>query len=114
VRGDEELLASALAGLIMATVSLVGEKGGPTTLTATVKDGRATFAVGQESLSVPESWMERTFDSAWPMANTATGTLSLMQSARRIAELHSGTVQATSIESGTSFNLSLPALAREM
>ena len=114
VRGDEELLASALAGLIMATVSLVGEKGGPTTLTATVKDGRATFAVAQESLSVPESWVERTFDSAWPMANTATGTLSLMQSARRIAELHSGTVHATSIESGTSFNLSLPALAREM
>ena len=28
VRGDEELLASALAGLVMATVSLVGEKGG--------------------------------------------------------------------------------------
>jgi ParB/RepB/Spo0J family partition protein len=114
VRGDEELLASALAGLIMATVSLVGEKGGPTTLTVTMKDGRATFAVAQESLSVPESWVERTFDSAWPMANAATGTLSLMQSARRIAALHSGTVHAMSIESGTSFNLSLPALAREM
>jgi len=114
VRGDEELLASALAGLVMATVSLVGEKGGPTTLTASVKDGRATFAVSQESLSVPESWVERTFDTAWPMANAATGTLALMQSARRIAELHAGTVNATSIESGTSFNLTLPALAREM
>jgi ParB/RepB/Spo0J family partition protein len=114
VRGDEELLASALAGLVMATVSLVGEKGGPTTLTVSVKDGRATFAVAQESLSVPESWVERTFDTAWPVTNAATGTLSLMQSARRIAELHAGTVSATSIESGTSFNLSLPALAREM
>jgi len=114
VRGDEELLASALAGLVMATVSLVGEKGGSTTLTASVKDGRATFAVSQESLSVPESWVERTFDTAWPMANSATGTLALMQSARRIAELHSGTVNATSIESGTSFSLTLPALAREM
>jgi ParB/RepB/Spo0J family partition protein len=114
VRGDEELLASALAGLVMATVSLVGEKGGPTTLTASVKDGRATFAVAQESLSVPESWVERTFDASWPIANAATGTLALMQSARRIAELHAGTVSATSIESGTSFNLSLPALAREM
>ena len=48
------------------------------------------------------------------MANAATGTLALMQSARRIAELHAGTVSATSIESGTSFNLTLPALAREM
>ena len=114
VRGDEELLASALAGLVMATVSLVGEKGGPTILTVSVKDGRATFAVAQESLSVPESWVERTFDAEWPIANAATGTLALMQSARRIAELHAGTVSATSIESGTSFNLSLPALAREM
>ena len=114
VRGDEELLASALAGLLMATVSLVGEKGGPTTLTASVKDGRATFAVAQESLSVPESWVERTFDVAWPIANAATGTLALMQSARRIAELHAGTVSATSMESGTSFNLTLPLVAREM
>jgi hypothetical protein len=29
VRGDEELLASAVAGLVMATVGLVGERGGP-------------------------------------------------------------------------------------
>ena len=114
VRGDEELLASALAGLVMATVSLVGEKGGPTTLTASVKDGRVTLAVAQESLSVPESWVERTFESLWPVTSLATGTLALMQSARRIAELHSGTAIATSIESGTSFNLTLPILAREM
>jgi signal transduction histidine kinase len=98
----------------MSTVSLVGEKGGPTTVTATVKDGRATFSVSQESLSVPESWVERTFDAAWPIANAATGTLALMQSARRIAELHAGSVSASSIESGTSFALTLPALAREM
>jgi ParB family chromosome partitioning protein len=114
VRGDEELLASALAGLVMATVGLVGEKGGATTLRASVKDGRVTFAVAQESLSVPESWVERTFDAAWPIANAATGTLALMQSARRIAELHAGSVSASSIESGTSFALTLPALAREM
>ena len=114
VRGDEELLASALAGLVMAAVSLVGEKGGPVTLTATVKDGRATFAVAQESLSVPESWVERSFDVAWPMVNAATGTLALMQSARRIAELHGGSATASSIESGTTFNVTMPALAREM
>ena len=114
VRGDEELLASALAGLLMTTVSLVGEKGGPTTLTASVKDGRVTLAVAQESLSVPDAWVERTFEAAWPVANAATGTLALMQSARRIAELHAGTATAVSIESGTSFNLALPIVAREM
>jgi ParB-like chromosome segregation protein Spo0J len=114
VRGDEELLASAVAGMVMATVSLVGEKGGPTTLSATVKDGRVAFAVTQESLSVPESWVERTFDAAWPGTSPATGTLALMQSARRIGELHGGAAGAASIESGTSFNLSLPIVAREM
>jgi len=114
VRGDEELLASALAGLVMATVGLIGEKGGRTTLSASVKDGRVTLAVSQESLSVPESWVERTFEAAWPIANAATGTLALMQSARRIAELHSGSVLAASIESGTRFTLTLPVLAREM
>jgi ParB-like chromosome segregation protein Spo0J len=114
VRGDEELLASALAGLVMATVGLVGEKGGPTSLSAFVKDGRVTLAVAQESLSVPESWVEQTFESAWPIATTATGSLALMQSARRIAELHGGSATATSIESGTSFNLTLPLVAREM
>ena len=114
VRGDEELLASALAGLLMATVGLAGEKGGPTTLTASIKDGRVTFAVAQESLSVPESWMDRAFDAAWPVATTATGTLALMQSARRIGDLHGGTTTATAIESGTSFNLTLPLVAREM
>jgi ParB/RepB/Spo0J family partition protein len=114
VRGDEDLLASALAGLVMATVGLVGEKGGPTTLTASIKEGRVTFAVAQESLSVPESWVDRTFDAVWPVATTATGTLALMQSARRIGELHGGSATATSIESGTSFNLTLPLVAREM
>jgi signal transduction histidine kinase len=114
VRGDEELLASALAGLVMATVGLIGEKGGRTTLSASVKEGRVTVAVSQESLSVPESWVERTFETAWPIANAATGTLALMQSARRIAELHSGSVLAASIESGTRFTLTLPVLAREM
>ena len=114
VRGDDELLASALAGLVMATVGLVGEKGGPTTLSALIKDGRVTFAVAQESLSVPESWVERTFDAVWPVASPAAGTLALLQSARRIGELHGGATTATSIESGTSFNLTLPLVAREM
>src|SRR5688572_692178 len=114
VRGDEELLASALAGLVMATVSLVGDKGGRTMLTVSVKDGRVTCAVSQDSLSVPESWVERTFDAWWPLASATTGTLALMQSARRIAEVHGGQVSAASTDSGTSFNLTLPLVAREM
>jgi ParB-like chromosome segregation protein Spo0J len=114
VRGDEELLASAIAGLVMATVALVGEKGGPTSLNASVKDGRVIVAVSQESLSVPERWVERTFDAAWPLASAATGALALVQSAQRIAEAHGGQAAARSIESGTAFSLTFPLLAREM
>jgi hypothetical protein len=73
-----------------------------------------TLTVAQDSLSVPESWVERTFEAAWPLATMTTGTLALMQSARRIAELHSGAASAASIDSGTSFTLTLPLLAREM
>ena len=40
VRGDEELLASAVAGLVMATVGLVGERGGPASLTASARQDR--------------------------------------------------------------------------
>jgi signal transduction histidine kinase len=114
VRGDEELLASAVAGLVMATVGLVGEKGGPTALTVSVKDGRVICAVSQDSLSVPSSWVDQTFETAWPLPSPAASTLALMQSARRIAEMHGGQAGAASTESGTTFSLTLPLVAREM
>lgn len=115
VRGDEELLASAVAGLVMAAVGVVGDRGGPVTLSAAGRnDGRLVFTVSQESLSVPESWVERTFDAAWPLATGSTGTLALMQSARRIAELHGGHAVAASTEAGTTFSITLPLVAREM
>ena len=63
---------------------------------------------------MPDSWVNRTFDAPWPIATAAAGTLALLQSARRIGESHGGTTTATSIESGTSFNLMLPLVAREM
>ena len=112
VRGDEELLASAVAGLVMATVGLVGERGGPASLTASARQDRVFFAVSQTSVSVPESWVERTYDAPWPA--TPAGNLSLMQAARRIAELHSGQATASSIGDGTSFAIALPLVAREM
>jgi ParB/RepB/Spo0J family partition protein len=114
VRGDEELLAAAVAGLVMATAGLVGERGGPATLSITAKQDRVSFACSQSSLSVPDAWIERTFDAAWPSATIPSGTLALMQSAKRIAELHGGQAQATSLGDGTSFSISLPLVAREM
>lgn len=114
VRGDEELLATAVAGLVMATAGLVGERGGPATLTASSKQDRVSFAVSQTSLSVPDSWVERTFDAPWPAAASPSASLSLMQAAKRIAELHGGQATASSNGDGTTFTLTLPLVAREM
>lgn len=114
IRGDEELLASAVAGLVMATIGLVGERGGPASLTASAKQDRVTFTVSQTSLSVPDSWVERTFETSWPATTSPAGTLALMQAAKRIAELHSGHASASSIDNGTSFAIGLPLVAREM
>ena len=114
VRGDEELLASAVAGLVMATAGLVGERGGPAAINVSAKQDRVIFAVSQTSLSVPDSWIERTFEAPWPAAAAPGGNLSLMQAARRIAELHGGQASASTNGEGTIFTIMLPLVAREM
>jgi hypothetical protein len=70
--------------------------------------------VSQTSLSVPDSWVSRTFEAAWPAATSPAANLALMQAARRIAELHGGQASAASIDNGTSFTVTLPLVAREM
>jgi signal transduction histidine kinase len=114
VRGDEELLGSAVAALVMATAGLIGERGGPASLTASTRQDRVYFAVSQTSLSVPDLWVERTFESPWPAAASPLGNLSLMQAAKRIAELHGGQASASSNGEGTTFTIALPLVAREM
>ena len=114
VRGDDELLASAVAGLVMATAGLVGERGGPAAINVSAKQDRVVVAVSQNSLSVPDSWIERTFESPWPAAASPLGNLSLMQAAKRIAELHGGQASASSNGDGTTFAITLPLVAREM
>jgi ParB/RepB/Spo0J family partition protein len=114
VRGDEELLASAVAGLVMATAGLVGERGGPAAIDVSAKQDRVVFAVSQTSLSVPDSWIERTFEAPWPAAAAPGGNLSQLQAAKRIAELHGGQTSASPNGEGTIFTITLPLVAREM
>ena len=57
--------------------------------------------------------MERTYEAPWP-STPSPGNLSLMQAARRIAELHGGQASAASIDDGTTFTIALPLVAREM
>ncbi len=115
VRGDEELLSGAVAGLMMTTVVLVGDLRGPVVLTTSARpDGRIAMTVSQESLTVPESWIAATFDTPWPIATATSSGLLLMQAARRIAEAHGGDAIATSTESGISVSIVLPVALREM
>lgn len=115
VRGDEELLASAVAGLLMVTLGLVGERDGAARLTASAKsDGRVVFTASQESITVPEAWIARTFEAAWPLASAASSNFVLVRAAQRIAQLHGGQTSAASIESGTSLSMTLPVVPREM
>ena len=83
-------------------------------MTASAKQDRVTFTVSQTSLSVPDSWVDRTFEMPWPSTTSPAANLALMQAARRIAELHGGHASASSIDNGTSFTISLPLVAREM
>jgi ParB/RepB/Spo0J family partition protein len=115
VRGDEELLASAVAGLLMVTLGLVGERDGAARLTASAKsDGRVIFTASQESITVPEAWIARTFEAAWPLASAASSNFVLVKAAQRVAQLHGGQTSAASIESGTSLSMTLPVVPREM
>lgn len=115
VRGDEELLASAVAGLLMVTLGLVGERDGAARLTASAKsDGRVVFTASQEAITVPDAWIARTFEVAWPIASAAASNFVLVRAAQRISHLHGGQTSAASIESGTSLSMTLPVVPREM
>jgi ParB/RepB/Spo0J family partition protein len=115
VRGDEELLAGAVAGLLIATIALVSDLRGPVLLGTTIRpDGRVAISVSQESLTVPDAWVKQTFDALWPISSATPSSLLLMQSARRIAEAHGGQAIAVSTETGPSLSIALPAVLREM
>ncbi len=115
VRGDEELLASAVAGLLMVTLGLVGERDGAARLVASAKsDGRVVFTASQDAITVPEAWIARTFEAAWPMASAASSNFVMVRAAQRVAQLHGGQASAASIESGTALSVTLPVVPREM
>jgi hypothetical protein len=108
-RGDEQLLSTAVSGLLAATASLVeGIAGALVTATASPAPGGVTIAVSQQAMAVPASWIAGAFESAWPV-RSGRAALVLMQSARKVAEAHGGSAAAGSADGGTTFRITVPA-----
>ena len=93
---DEELLVSALSGLLMAMMALAEEHSGITlTVSATARAGEVVMAMEQDGVRPPSNWAA----DAVPVAAAA-----------RIVAAFRGTIAATATASGTDIVLVLPAL----
>jgi nitrogen fixation/metabolism regulation signal transduction histidine kinase len=109
LRGDEQLLGIALAGLIAATHALVERTPG-----ARVRVQAAAFRselrvnVSQDAVSLPPASRMRFFDLGWAERPGGVGIGARLAAARRVAELHGGKVQLATTERGCTLALALP------
>jgi nitrogen-specific signal transduction histidine kinase len=60
-------------------------------------------------MAVPASWIAGAFDSAWPV-RSGRAALVMLQSARKVADAHGGSIAVEAVDGGTTFRLTLPAL----
>ena len=93
---DEDLLVSALSGLLMATMALAEEHSDfAVTISATARASEIVMSVAQDAVRAPSNWAAE----AVPVA-----------AAGRIVAACRGTIAATTTASGTDILLVLPAL----
>jgi len=103
VRGDEQLLGIAVAGLVSAVHALVERRHGAK---VRVKVGRGTpggalrVEVSQEQVTLPPAWRTHFFDMAWAERPGGMSAGARLAAARRVAELHTGGVQLTATDEG--------------
>jgi ParB-like chromosome segregation protein Spo0J len=111
IRGDEQLLATVVSGLLTATVSLIeGVSGASVALSAEAGGpGSVSISVSQQAMAVPASWIAGAFDSPWPV-RSGRAALVMLQSARKVADAHGGSIAVEAVDGGTTFRLTLPAL----
>jgi signal transduction histidine kinase len=113
VRGDEQLLAVAIAGLVSAVHALVErtpEASVIVRLAGSGDEATVRVEVSQDILSLPASWRARFFELGWPDRPGGGSVGASVVAARRIAELHGGSVTlSTKDAAGCTLTLSLPA-----
>jgi signal transduction histidine kinase len=111
VRGDEQLLGIALAGLVSAVHALVEHVRGARVrveVGPTSPPGGASVTVSQEAVSLPPAWRSRFFELGWPERPGGVSSGAGLAAARRVAELHGGKVQLSTSEHGCALTLSIP------
>jgi hypothetical protein len=109
---DEELLASALAGVaLMLAAALVRADDARLRLSAAVTPaGRVTLTMEQESVVVPASWL--TVSIASPSDATVAPQLLPLAALRQLAEAYGGSITTTRLPHATRLALELPIVSR--
>jgi hypothetical protein len=109
VRVDETCLATALASVVVMIVAgLHDVQGARLDLTSTSNgtSGRVTFAVAQESVILPDSWLKV---ANGPGEVNITPETAPLVALRQVAEAYAGTVSVTRLPHGTQVSVDLPA-----
>jgi signal transduction histidine kinase len=111
--GDVELVETLLRNLLLNAVRF-SRLGGKVAVGAAVKNGQTEISVKDEGIGIPTEKLDRIFDSFYQVANYLTrevGGLGIgLTLARRIAELHGGTVIVRSrLGEGSTFIVLLPS-----
>ena len=113
VRGDEQLLALAVAGMVLAVHALVERVEGARVTLAISHDaarGAVDLAVSQASVALPAAWRAQFFDLSWADRPGGVRVGAGLGAALRIAELHGGTLQLeATAQPGCRLRLSLTA-----
>ncbi len=113
VRGDEQLLTVAVAGMVMALQAVVQQVETAVVRVRIHRDettGRVRVETSQDALRVPASWRARFFDPQWADLPGGRRIAVALAASRRIAALHHGTLTMEDAEQGGSrLVLSLPA-----
>jgi ParB-like chromosome segregation protein Spo0J len=113
VWGDDELLGSALATIVIAVAVLSETPYGRTVMLRAVRQGDESYVMtATHDAELPHHWRsklaEESHESSVKPADVTGPALVLMRAARRIAELHGGHMVVDCAEGRTNVSLSIP------
>jgi ParB/Sulfiredoxin domain len=108
--GDDELLASAVGALVMATAVLLdAQHGSAVTLRASLRADETCVITATHHAELPHQWRTKLAheprESGLAADDRSTPALVLLRAARRIAELHGGDMTLDCAEGRTSVSL---------
>jgi len=110
VVGDEQLLALAISGAVIATMALF-DRAGRSAMQVSVQNdaaGKASFVVAQSSVAMPDTWAARAFDKDWTDRPGGAAAVASMLALKRIAEVSGGTATAACTRRGTTITFTVP------